>query len=84
MNFKPPTDAFEALDMQYRSMRFTTACQLMLAKITNDPARALEMADEMMIQNQADDLPTVINEAMKKAAADAQAVNDEDLAATAD
>jgi len=38
----------------------------------------------MMIQNQADDLPTVINEAMKKAAADAQAVNDEDLAATAD
>lgn len=77
MNFLPPSDAYEALDMQYRSMRFTTAVQLMLAKMTNDPARALELADEMIIQNQADDLPTPVIEGMKKAAEDATAASDE-------
>ena len=77
MNFQAPNDAYEALDMQYRAMRFSTACQLMMAKITNDPARALELADEMIIQNQADDLPTPVIEGMKKAAEDAPAACDE-------
>lgn len=77
--FKSPSNTNEAMEMQYRSVRFTAAVQLLIARVTADMQEALKMADELIVSNQFEDLPTVIEELLQAASQDAPTSEDGEL-----
>lgn len=77
--FKTPTSQTEALEVQYRSMRFSVAVQLLRSKLVDNMQDAIEAADELIIANHASDLPTVIVTMLNDAAQDAPIFEDGEL-----
>ena len=77
--FKTPTSQTEALEVQYRSARFSVAVELLKSRTVTDMQAAIEMADELIIANHASDLPTVIVTMLNDAAQDAPIFEDGEL-----
>ena len=77
--FKTPTSQTEALEVKYRSMRFSVAVQLLKSRTVTDMQAAINMADNLIIANHASDLPTVIVTMLNDAAQDAPTPMDGEL-----
>lgn len=77
--FNTPTNHTEALEVQYRSARFSVAVELLKSRTVTDMQAAIDRADELIIANHASDLPTVIVTMLNDAAQDAPTSGDGEL-----